>query len=262
MTHPADIIPEIDVRAIDGWTLHEFAEVTSTNLLAAHLPPWSAVSAVVQSAGRGRAERPWVADAGGLWLSAVVPTPGDPDEWPLLPLAAGWALLTVMRDIGVAGARLRWPNDLLVGRLKLAGILVDRFAPDAAVVGIGLNVTNRPEAADADLAGQVVRLADLLPRPPAPAALVPRLLAALTREHHRLEAGDAGELCRDLNAAWQQRHVHVTLIQTGSVPPIGLGGINGHLEGIDHRGCLLLSDQAGDVHRIPPHRVELLREVY
>ncbi len=262
MSNSADIIPEIDVRAIDGWTLHEFAEVTSTNLLAAHLPPWSAVSAAVQSSGRGRVGRSWVGDAGGLWLSAVVPTPGDPDEWQLLPLAAGWALLTVMRDVGVAGARLRWPNDLLVGRLKLAGILVDRFTADAAVVGIGLNVTNRPEAADADLAGQVVRLADLLPEPPSLSALVARLLAALTREHHRLETGAAGDLCRDLNTTWQQRHVHVTLIQTGSVPPIGLGGINGRLEGIDRRGCLLLSDQAGDVHRVPPHRVELLREIY
>ncbi len=257
----ADIFPEIDVRAIDGWTVHEFAEVTSTNLLAAHLPPWSVVRSAVQSAGRGRAERSWVADAGGLWLSAVVPTPGDPDDWRLLPLAAGWALLSVVRALGVAGARLRWPNDLLVDRRKLAGILVDRFTADAAVVGFGLNVANRPQDADASLAGQVTRLADLLPEAPAAAALVPPLLAALTREHHRLESGDAGELCRDLNAAWQLRHVHVTLIQTGSVPPIGLGGINGHLEGVDRHGCLLLGDQAGDVHRIPPHRVELLREI-
>jgi len=262
VNRPADTIPEIDVRAIDGWTLHEFAEVTSTNLLAAHLPPWSAVRAVVQTAGRGRSGRPWVAGEGGLWLSAVLPTPGDFDDWQLLPLAAGWALLTVVRELGVGGARLRWPNDLMAGRLKLAGILVDRFTADTAVVGFGLNVTNRPEAADADLAGQVVRLADLLPQPPPLAALLSRLLAALTREHHRLESGDAGAVCRDLNAAWRERHVHVTLIQTGSAPPIGLGGINGQLEGVDHHGCLLLCDRAGDVHRIPPHRVELLREIY
>ena len=51
-TDPA-IAEEPDIRAIDGWTLREFAEVTSTNSLAAHLPPWTAVSATVQTAGRG-----------------------------------------------------------------------------------------------------------------------------------------------------------------------------------------------------------------
>jgi len=257
---PAATIPEIDVRAIDGWTRHEFAEVTSTSLLAAHLPPWSAVSAAVQSAGRGRTGRLWVSDQGGLWLSAVVPTPGDSAAWRLLPLAAGWAVLTTVRDLGVAGARLRWPNDILVGRRKLAGILVDRFGADAAVIGIGLNVTNHPEATDAALAGHVTRLADLLTEWPPLPALVVRLLAALTREHHRLEAGDAGGLCRDLQTAWQHHPVHVTFAPTGPEPPTGRDALDGRLEGVDLDGSLLLSDRAGEVHRIPPHRVELLRE--
>jgi BirA family biotin operon repressor/biotin-[acetyl-CoA-carboxylase] ligase len=255
MLNDLAMIPGLDVRAIDGWTLHEFAEVTSTNALAAHLPPWSAVCAGVQTAGRGRFGRRWVSDQGGLWLSAVVPTPGDSSHWALLPLAAGWAVLTVMRDLGVPTAHLRWPNDILVGRRKLAGILVDRFSADAAVVGIGLNVVNRPATADLALAGQVTRLADLLPETPPPAALLVRLLAALTREHHRLEAGDATSLCRDLNGAWRHRHVHVTLAG-------GQGAINGHLEGIDAHGCLLLGAIAGDVHMLPPHRVELLREIF
>ena len=95
----------------------------------------------------------------------------------------------------MTGARLRWPNDIMVGRLKLAGILVDRFAADAVVIGIGLNITNRPADADPDLTGDVARLADLLPAPPSRGDLLVRLLAALTREHHRLEIGDAGGLC-------------------------------------------------------------------
>ena len=248
-------IPELDVRAIDGWTLHEFAEVTSTNALAAHLPPWSAVSAGVQTAGRGRSGRHWVSDQGGLWLSAVVPTPGDPAHWAVLPLAAGWAVLSVVRARGVAAARLRWPNDILVGRQKLAGILVDRFSADAAVVGIGLNVVNRPETAEIALADQIARLADLLPEAPPTAALLVRLLAALTREHHRLETGDIAGLCRDLNNAWLYRHVHVTI--TG-----GQGAINGHLDGIDAHGSLLVSNPAGGVRVFPVHRVELLREIF
>ena len=88
------------------------------------------------------------------------------------------------------------------------------------------------------LADQVTRLADLLPEAPPPAALLVRLLAALTREHHRLEVGDTAGLCRDLNGAWLHRHVHVTLAG-------GQGAINGHLEGIDPHGSLLLS-------KVPP----------
>jgi BirA family biotin operon repressor/biotin-[acetyl-CoA-carboxylase] ligase len=248
-------IQELDVRAIDGWTLHEFAEVTSTSSLAAHLPPWSVVSATVQTAGRGRTGRRWVSDEGGLWLSAVVPTPGDPALWALLPLAAGWAVLGAARDLGVRAARLRWPNDILAGRRKLAGILVDRFSADAAVVGIGLNVSNRPDLVDSALSGEAARLADLLPETPVFTSLVVRLLAALTREHHRLESGGASGLCRDLDRAWLHRQVQVTLAG-------GLGAISGHLEGIDPAGALLLRDAAGDVRAFPAHRVDLLREVF
>jgi BirA family biotin operon repressor/biotin-[acetyl-CoA-carboxylase] ligase len=244
-----------DVHAIDGWRLHEFAEVTSTNSLAAHLPPWSAVSAAVQTAGRGRTGRRWVSDEGGLWLSAVVPTPGDPALWALLPLAAGWAVLGATRALGVRGGRLRWPNDLLVGRRKLAGILVDRFSADAAVVGIGLNVCNQPATVDDALANEATRLADLLPAIPARAELLVRLLAGLTREHHRLEIGDVAGLCGDLNAAWVHRHVHLTLAA-------GQGAINGHFEGVDSRGRLLLGGAGGDLRVLPAHQVELFREIY
>ncbi len=253
-TSSASVTP-LDTRAIDGWTVHEFAEVTSTSLLAAHLPAWSAVRADVQSAGRGRAGHPWVSNPGGLWLSAVVPAAGRPADWTLLPLAAGWALLSVVRKLGIADARLRWPNDLMVGRKKLAGVLVDRFTPDEAVIGVGLNVRNDPGAADPDLVGDAVCLADLRAEVPAPADLLVPVLAALTREHHRLEAGAAAALCRDLNQSWCHRQVHVTLAA-------GCGALKGRLEGIDTRGSLLLLGATGDMHALPPHQVDLLREIF
>jgi biotin-(acetyl-CoA carboxylase) ligase len=123
------------------------------------------------------------------------------------------------------------------------------------VVGIGLNVSNRPAAVDEALATEVTRLADLLPAAPARAGLLVRLLAALTREHHRLEAGDLAGLCRDLNAAWVHRHVHVTLAA-------GQGAINGHFEGIDAHGRLLLRGPVGEWRVLPAHQVELFREIF
>ena len=170
--------PPSAARALDGWTLHEWDEVSSTNLAAAALPPWSAVRAEVQRAGRGRQGRPWVSDRGGLWFSAVLPTPGNTAPWALLPLAAGWAVLSAVRELGLSTARLRWPNDILVDRRKLAGILVDKFSSDAAVVGIGLNVFNHPAAADPALVDQAICLADLLPAPP------PGVRLAFTTDSH------------------------------------------------------------------------------
>jgi biotin-(acetyl-CoA carboxylase) ligase len=82
-----------------------------------------------------------------------------------------------------------------------------------------------------------------------------RLLDALTREHHRLETGDVSGLCRDLNGAWRYRQVQVTLAG-------GRGAVNGHLDGVDPAGALLVRDAAGEMRVLPAPHVELLREVF
>src|SRR5690606_31535864 len=56
-----------------GWCLHHYEEVTSTNDVAARFPAWHAVWSDRQNTGRGRHGRKWISQAGGLWLSAVVP---------------------------------------------------------------------------------------------------------------------------------------------------------------------------------------------
>jgi BirA family biotin operon repressor/biotin-[acetyl-CoA-carboxylase] ligase len=116
----------------------------SSNALAAARPADRRVVVVDhQTAGRGRLDRAWVTPAGtALTFSAVV-DPDLPDaRWPLLPLAAGVAVAAAVGRAGVE-ASLKWPNDVLVGERKLAGILVERVEPPAgaplAVVGIGIN---------------------------------------------------------------------------------------------------------------------------
>src|SRR5438874_11399662 len=109
------------------WTMHDYAVVSSTNLVAASLPAWHAVRAETQPAGRGRFQRRWVSDLGGLWLSAVVPVPAKSASSGLLPLLAGLAVAEALVRIGVAEIRMRWPNDLLVGQGKLGGLLLDQF---------------------------------------------------------------------------------------------------------------------------------------
>jgi BirA family biotin operon repressor/biotin-[acetyl-CoA-carboxylase] ligase len=103
-----------------------------------------------QSAGRGRATRRWVAPPrAGLLLSVLLRPTGVPmARWSWLGLLAGLAVCRTVRVRSGLPASLKWPNDLLVGagQRKAGGILAE-IVPDApaVVVGIGLNVTLRPQ---------------------------------------------------------------------------------------------------------------------
>lgn len=101
-----------------------------------------------QTAGRGRRGRPWRSTPDeGLYASLVLlpPPPGPPPA--VLTVAAGLAVLDAVEALGVHGARLKWPNDVLVGEAKLSGILVEARGLDPQhphfVVGVGLNVAQR-----------------------------------------------------------------------------------------------------------------------
>jgi BirA family biotin operon repressor/biotin-[acetyl-CoA-carboxylase] ligase len=125
-----------------------FAEVDSTNRLAADLARAGAPDGVVvgadhQTAGRGRRGRTWESRPGAALLVSVILRPA-----PLLvTLAAGVAAAEACEE-AVAGSHvaLKWPNDLLLGDGKLGGILSE-LVGDAAVVGLGLNLGWAPEGA-------------------------------------------------------------------------------------------------------------------
>lgn len=120
-------------------------ETSSTNadlVAAAHdgAPHGSVFVAEQQSAGHGRMGRSWTSPPRSSLLFSVLLRPRVPlARWSWLPLLTGLAVLPAIRGVGVEPA-LKWPNDVLIGERKLAGILAER-AGDAVVVGVGLNVT-------------------------------------------------------------------------------------------------------------------------
>jgi BirA family biotin operon repressor/biotin-[acetyl-CoA-carboxylase] ligase len=100
-----------------------------------------------QSAGRGRLGRTWASASGeGLYVSLVL-LPSSPPNPAALTMGAGLAVLESVRALGARDACLKWPNDVLVGGAKLAGILVESRGLDPArphaVVGVGVNVLQR-----------------------------------------------------------------------------------------------------------------------
>lgn len=235
------------------WTLHQYTEVASTNLIAANLPVWHAVRADTQTAGRGRFQRSWVSDAGGLWLSAVVPVETHSPAWRLLPLAAGVAVCEVLGRLGVQQLRLRWPNDVLVADRKLAGLLIDQFQPGRAVVGIGINVTNQPEACDQTLRGHVARLTDLVGAGPTIVELATDLLAALKSVWLPVLAASPANLLPRINALWAlPRQVQLDL--DGTL-------ISGEFAGVDATGRLQLHPDTGAPQFFEPQDVRRLRDL-
>lgn len=105
-----------------------------------------------QTAGRGRRSRTWVSPAGsGVYLSVLVrPTTVPAARLGTLGMVAGLALMHAARETAGVDAALKWPNDLLVGvgRTKAAGVLSEVAPGQAAVVGVGVNITALPEGAE------------------------------------------------------------------------------------------------------------------
>lgn len=145
----------------------------------------TAVVAEAQTAGRGRRGRRWHAEPGaGLLLSIVARTPLAPSVRPLLSYAAAVAVVETLRRVAGLEARVKWPNDVLIGGRKVAGILLE--ARDGVVViGIGLNV--RQERFPPDLTGRATSVALETGRVPDREALLEALLEEVDRWRGRLE---------------------------------------------------------------------------
>jgi BirA family biotin operon repressor/biotin-[acetyl-CoA-carboxylase] ligase len=148
-----------------GYRLTAFDSIGSTNAEAMSRardgergPLWFVTSE--QTAGRGRRHRPWIAPRGNLASSILEVLDVSPAIAATLGFAAGLALETALRRLSVEASlrsaasddlnfSLKWPNDVLAGRQKLAGILLEAEAITgdrlAVVVGIGTNVVAAPE---------------------------------------------------------------------------------------------------------------------
>jgi len=99
-----------------------------------------------QSAGRGRVDRVWTAPPrSGLAASVLLrPPPVTRSAWGWLPLLAGLSVATPLKQLSGLDVGLKWPNDVLIGERKVAGILAE-VVGDAVVLGIGINVSLREE---------------------------------------------------------------------------------------------------------------------
>lgn len=139
LVRPGGFWRAIEVTAVTG--------STNADLLAradGGAPEGSVLVAEAQTAGRGRMGRAWLSPPGAALMFSVLlrPVAVPPGRRGWIPLLAGVAIASAVSAAARLDARLKWPNDILVGDRKLAGILAEQSA-DAIVVGAGINVSTR-----------------------------------------------------------------------------------------------------------------------
>ncbi|GMR13778.1 MAG: biotin--[acetyl-CoA-carboxylase] ligase [Gemmatimonadota bacterium] len=131
--------------------LEAYGSLASTNDRCRELadlgaPAFTSVISREQTAGRGREGRWWSSPAGlGLWMSVLI-RPESHESHGLLPILVGVAVCRAIRTLRPeAEPTLKWPNDVQLGGRKVCGILCEGVSGGGVVLGIGVNVRQRPE---------------------------------------------------------------------------------------------------------------------
>jgi BirA family transcriptional regulator, biotin operon repressor / biotin---[acetyl-CoA-carboxylase] ligase len=208
-----------------------------------------------QTAGRGRLDRTWVAPPGASLLFSVLVRPRvDPADAPLLTVAMALAIVEAVAQFG-GRVLVKWPNDVVVDGdpvRKLAGILAESMTDPsgslAVVVGAGINA-NWPTPRPAELeplaatatalnleVGSTVDRVDLLVA----------VLASLERRIGALESGGTEGRARVVAGARQASATVGRRVRAD----LGARAIEGTATGLDDRGDLVITDDAGDRHVI------------
>lgn len=203
-----------------------------------------------QTAGRGRHGRSWSAPPRSqISMSIAVDTTGVPPQaWGWLPLLTGLAVAQTVRELDV-DAGLKWPNDVLVGGGKLAGILAE-VSGAVIVVGLGLNVSlTADELPDPNAVSLSMLGHDDVDR----TALAVLVLGAMSERVAQWRDGDSAALAADYRAMSTTIGTRVRAILPGDAEIVGIA------TGIDDSGRLLIDDAgtevtvaAGDITHLRP----------
>lgn len=231
--------------------LRAFQSVASTMdeahaLAAGGAGEGSLVVALRQSQGRGRQGRAWESPEGGVYLSVVFRPKRPVDEVPQLALVAGLALAEAVKTTtGLIGS-IRWPNDLLLGEQKLAGVLVEARA-GAAVVGVGVNIDTDPNELP-DTGTSLAAAGHVCAVPKLTATLYTRLLA-----WYDVWSAKGFPPVRQALRPWIGLFGQVVHISAGS------DRFEGTAQDLDERGRLVVRLDAGTLRPFDMGEVTLLR---
>lgn len=230
----------IDEHERLGWTCSIHETIDSTNAEAMRMASSGAalpalVLAEQQTAGRGRRGRQWVSPfAENLYYSLALRMDGGTRRLDGLSLVVGLAVVDTLRELGIHRAGLKWPNDILVGCKKLAGVLLEVTGDLAnvchVVIGIGININMR-DSVDVDQAWTSValELGDIQDRN--------KVACALSRNLSGYLAGHQESGFAAYRKAWEDKHLWQGLVVALTA---GANTTQGVVKGIGDDGALRL----------------------
>jgi BirA family biotin operon repressor/biotin-[acetyl-CoA-carboxylase] ligase len=223
-------------------------------LAAAGAPHGTVVTAAEQTEGRGRQGRVWTAPAGKALLYSALVRPLEARHM-MLPLAVPLAVAEAAEQLAPdVECGLKWPNDVLVGRRKLAGILIEARPQDGwAVVGVGLNLAIAEDEFPPELRQTATSLSIeagtvCLSSPTGLIKANGEAASVLSRRLERWLAADE----QSILAAWRERDA----LRGREVAWDGGSGV---ADGVDDRGYLIVITAGGERVAVGAGEVHLTR---
>ncbi len=217
-------------RALPARRIDYYPSIDSTMRAAATLPLGSVVIADEQTAGQGRHGHSWHSEPGaGIYCSLVF------EATPALTLAMGLGTAEAIAEATGLACDLRWPNDVMLGGKKVAGILVQLASNGAAIAGIGINVNHAAFPSELAAIATSLRMAGgrEFAREPILAALIPAV-----ERHAALSVNEVLDLFTHASSYASGRRVVVN--QPG-------GEIHGVTAGLNPAGFLQVRQDDGTV---------------
>jgi BirA family biotin operon repressor/biotin-[acetyl-CoA-carboxylase] ligase len=197
-----------------------------------------------QTAGRGRLDHSWESMRGGLYLSVLLRPAMSLAQAQQLTMLVSLAAMDACWQVAGVRPRAKWPNDLLLGRQKLAGVLTELESDGAAlryaIIGLGLNVNN--DFSGTALAKTAISLQQATRRSHDIAVLSKAFAQALAQRYADLAAGVSPHYAwaRGLEPLGRQ-----VTVRRASQPTL-----HGRAESVSSQGALLVRDAAGGLHTI------------
>ena len=248
---PEEIREGIATRVLGKKKIHHLMETASTNTTAKELaihgaPEGTLVVSERQTRGKGRLGREWFSPPGeGIYLSIILRPSVSPAEAPKITLLAAVAMAEALREAAGVQALIKWPNDILLGGKKVAGILTEisteMDAIDYLVIGLGVNVNMG--SFPAELREKATSLRIETAEEHSRAGLIRAFLAWFEHYYGMFQRSDFEPILE----RWRQlsritgRRITVETIESKLV---------GTALDIDRDGRLLVEDNKGHVHGI------------
>ena len=260
--HADDLLARLGKTKVVGRDIQVFEQTTSTNDVAEKfardgVKEGAVVFAESQTKGRGRLGRKWLSPTRkGLWFSVLLRPELRPPETMQLMVASATALRRAIKTAAGLAADIKWPNDLLIGGKKVAGILTEMSAEmdrvRHVILGIGVDVNQDAAEFPPELRKTATSLKIESGEEISRAGLAVEILRELDFDYARIRAGKFAAVADEWEAACVTIGKDVTI-------HVGDRNFRGRAESLDDAGALSVRTEHGHLERITGGDVTLER---